>query len=118
MKNVRNWIGVGVLAGILSGCQCYSATEKLGDLVDATNDRAIHLDGLYHAHWDLTRIGHSDWCESKFNGLLCRRACCKESRPIVTGPEHRIVGEEVIWQEAVPLADPSMPPPLPAAEEY
>jgi hypothetical protein len=118
MKNLRNWIGAGVLAGILSGCQCYPGTEKLGDLVDATNDRAIHLDGLYLAHWDLTRIGHSDWCESKLNGLLCRRACCKENRPIVMGAEHQIVGEEAIWQDAVPLVDPSKPPPLPAAEEY
>ncbi|HUG18423.1 MAG TPA: hypothetical protein VMM56_05560 [Planctomycetaceae bacterium] len=118
MKSLRILLVFGPLVGIFGGCQCMPGTENLGNLVDATNDRAIHLDGLYRAEWDLTRIGHSDWCESKVNQFWCQRGCCKQNRPIVMGAEHQISGAETAWQNAVPIERSYDPPPLPAAEEY
>jgi hypothetical protein len=118
MKSLRILILFGPVVGILVGCQCMPATEKLGNVVDAVNDHSIHLDGLYYAPWDLNRIGHSDWCESKFNQFWCRRGCCKTDRPIVMGAEYQTVGEEKVRQDAVPLNEEPAPPPLPGAEEH
>ena len=59
----------------LVGCQCCGVTERYADLIDDVNDYDLELDAWYHPGLDLTRIGKPDWCRSRFNRMLCRRAC-------------------------------------------
>lgn len=88
-------IGMLALATLFAataiGCQCCSHTETYGDFIDDVNDHGFCMDRFYRAEWDLTRIGHSDWCQSEFNrkwcGLGCQGNCdaaaaCDECPPV------------------------------------
>ncbi|MCH8830066.1 MAG: hypothetical protein IID45_10870 [Planctomycetes bacterium] len=58
-----------------AGCQCCGLTERYADLIDDVADYSPKFDRFYHAECDLNRIGKPDWCRSRFNRMLCRRAC-------------------------------------------
>jgi hypothetical protein len=117
MKYRPTFLMFGML-GVLAGCQCTPGTERLGDAVDHVGDRAIHLDALYRPDWDLNRIGHSDWCESRFNQLWCRRGCCRRCESIVLGAEHHVASPTGEWNAPLPIDEQQMfPPPAPAYDE-
>jgi hypothetical protein len=55
------------------GCQCCGLTDRYADGIDDYSDGHLCFEDLYNPTLDLTRIGHSDWYQSRLNRKLCSR---------------------------------------------
>ena len=77
MKRLAVVVGAVGFAISSIGCQCCGLHEPYEDLIDAVSEPAVRFDPLYVPGWDVTRIGHSDWCQKRMNRLFCHRACAE-----------------------------------------
>ena len=60
-----------------TGCQCSGWGDTYSSAIDEIADCGPQFDDCYNAAYDLSRIGHPDWCCSRFNRSLCPGGCDK-----------------------------------------
>lgn len=72
-------LAIAIVLVTITGCQCSRLTEHYCDAVDCIADHEPDLEHLYNPCYDLTRIGHPDWCCCRHNRLWCRHGCCAEA---------------------------------------
>gem|GEM_PF-1541604 len=69
------WISIaGVLATLVSGCQCCPWFNGYANAIDDINETHVYFDRVYNPKYDLTRMGKPDWC-SPFNRMFCPNCC-------------------------------------------
>lgn len=111
MKSTKLHINALILSltMLVSGCQCCGWTETYGNLIDGCSEHEGRCDACYHATWDISRMGRSDWCASPLNRKLVGDHCeCyrRAPQPIYPQANPRTVVEPVA---PAPPADAALP---------